>query len=368
MACLPAGLFCATLAITSCWSSPDAATNGEFDNAGNGSNARFAVQESESGLSPIELRCPACCENLIEATYQALTRSHSSFLCTGCFAEFSQEKGIWLGLPPARQTYFARFIKEYEHVRKEEGRGSDDPEFYQALPFRDLTCRNSWQWAIRGKTFCYVEQKILPTVSREAVPPLLILDLGAGNGWMSHRLARSGHRPIAVDLLTNSYDGLGAARHYRRELPELFPRFQAELDNLPFADEQFDCAIFNASFHYSENYERTLAEAIRCVRPGGTIVIADSPTYSMEIYGQQMQMEKREIFQKRFGFRPEGLASSEYLTPERLAALEVRHNLEWNVHRIWYGFRWACRPLIASWYKRREPSQFYLYSAQVKVR
>ena len=205
-------------------------------------------------------------------------------------------------------------------------------------------------------------------LSRNVAAPLLILDLAAGNGWMSYRLARAGHQPVAVDLLTNNYDGLGSAQHFRRELPDLFPRFQAELDNLPFADGQFDCAIFNASFHYSENYERTLAEAIRCLRPGGTIIIADTPTYSMEIYGQQMQAEKYESFQQRFGFRPEGLASSEYLTPERLAALEVRHNLEWSVHRIWYGFRWACRPLIARLRRRREPSQFYLYSAQVKVR
>ena len=40
---------------------------------------------------------------------------------------------------------------------------------------------------------------------------LRILDLGAGNGWMSYRLALQGHLPIAVDLLTNDRDGLGAA-------------------------------------------------------------------------------------------------------------------------------------------------------------
>jgi len=316
---------------------------------------------SHAGLeraASIELRCPVCRENLLEASYRSLAQSHATFRCAACRAQLRQKHGIWLALPPVRQAYYAQFMKEYEHIRKEEGRGSNDPEFYRALPFRDLTQGNSWQWAIRGRTFHHIERTILPELSRKVTPTLAILDLGAGNGWMSHRLARLGHRPIAVDLLTNSYDGLGAASNYLRDLPDLFPRFQAELDNLPFADEQFDCAIFNASFHYSENYDRTLAEAIRCVRPGGTVVIADSPTYSMELYGQQMQFERQEYFRKRFGFRSEGLASCEYLTPERLVGLEGRHDLEWNIHRIWYGFRWAFRPWLAKLRNRREPSQF----------
>jgi SAM-dependent methyltransferase len=318
--------------------------------------------------SSIELRCPECHEYLISASSHALVRSFSSFYCAGCSAVLKQDRGIWLALPSSRKAYFSQFVKEYEHIRKEEGRGSNEPEFYLALPFRDLTGRNSWQWAIRAKTFSYIEQEVLPKLSGDSDPPLAILDLGAGNGWMSHLLARSGHRPVAVDLLTNSYDGLGAASHYQRVLPALFPRFQAELDNLPFADGQFDCAIFNASFHYSENYDRTLGEAIRCLRPGGTILIADSPTYAAEASGQQMRKERQDYFLNRFGIRSDGLASCEYLTPARLLALEPRHELEWSTHRIWYGLRWAGRPWLAKLRKRREPSQFLLYSARVKTR
>jgi SAM-dependent methyltransferase len=318
--------------------------------------------------SPINLRCPECHGHLISLSYRSLAQGVCCCFCSACSATVEQELGIWRALPPSRLAHFSQFAKEYEHVRREEGRGSDESKFYLALPFRDLTGRNSWQWSIRAKTFRYMEQEILPKLSGDGDLPLAILDLGAGNGWMSHLLARAGHRPVAVDLLTNSYDGLGAASHYQRALPELFPRFQAELDNLPFADQQFDCAIFNASFHYSENYDRTLAEAIRCLRPGGTILIADSPTYTAEASGQQMQEERQDYFLKRFGFRSNGLASCEYLTPERLIALEARHNLEWSTHRIWHGVRWACRPWLARLKKRREPSQFLLYSARVKTR
>jgi SAM-dependent methyltransferase len=191
--------------------------------------------------------------------------------------------------------------------------------------------------------------------------------LGAGNGWLSYRLAASGFRPIAVDLQSNTFDGLGAAVHYRSVLPTLFPRFKAELDRLPFADSQFDCAIFNASFHYSENYDVTLAEAIRCLRPGGTIIIADSPCYKRDQSGQEMLEERRKGFQARFGFRSDALASCEYLTADRLLTLEARHQLEWTVHQPWYGVRWALRPIIARLSKKREPSQFRIYTARVKT-
>jgi SAM-dependent methyltransferase len=319
-------------------------------------------------VSSVELRCPSCHESLGHASYSSLAKGKESFFCGRCMAPLAAEDGIWLALPAVRERHFARFVKEYEHIRREEGRGSERADFYLALPHRDLTGRNSWQWGIRGKTFRYIEGKVLPELRRKKDLPLAILDLGAGNGWMSHRLARLGHRPIAVDLLSNSYDGLGAATHYQSVLPELFPRFQAELDNLPFAAEQFDCAIFNASFHYSESYDRTLGEVIRCLRRGGTVLIADSPSYSREAWGQQMREERKKEFEKRYGFRADGLESGEYLTPERLIALEASHDLEWKAHGIWYGIDWACRPWVAKWRKRREPSQFILYSAQVKTR
>jgi len=326
---------------------------------------------SEQAMAPrtlyVELRCPACSSDLTEMTYHALGQDHEPIGCPRCGAVLAQAQGIWLALPEKRRAYFERFIWDYETIRKAEGRGSENTLFYLSLPFHDRTGCNSWQWAIRARTYTYLERQILPAISANLGERLTVLDLGAGNGWLSYRLARRGHRPLAVDLQTNAFDGLSAAVHYQQVLPILFPRFQAELDRLPFADAQFDCAIFNASFHYSENYDHTLSEALRCVRPGGTIVIADSPCYSREEWGQQMVEERRKVFQERFGFASDSLSSCEYLTNEKLLALEARHDLQWTTHDVWYGIRWACRPLVARLKRRREPSQFRIYTAQVKV-
>ena len=321
--------------------------------------------------SSIVLRCPACGKDGSAHSYESLAANHEPIACLACSFTNQQEAGIWSALPPARHRYFARFVQDYEHVRKQEGRGAASPEFYLELPFHDLTGRNTWQWSIRARTFRHIARNILPTLSattlsKKGSAALKILDLGAGNGWMSFRLASAGHQPVAVDLLTNPFDGLGAAIHYKSAIPKFFPRFQAELDHLPFADNQFDCAIFDASFHYSENYKRTLAETIRCLSPGGTIIIADTPTYSHESSGQQMLEERQQTFEKNFGIKSDSLKSGEYLTPARLLALEAKLELHWRVHRVWYGVRWAIRPLRSRLKNRREPSQFRIYVAQVK--
>ena len=322
-------------------------------------------QFSTSHTPSVALRCPACRGSLTALTYSTLGGSHESITCRECFTILRQEQGIWRALPENRQEYFRRFIQDYEKVRRAEGRGSDDPRFYLSLPHQDRTGRNSWQWAIRTRTYTYIKRRILPTLQRSESKSLTVLDLGAGNAWLSYRLATLGHRPIAIDLQTNVFDGLRAAFHYQEKLPMLFPRFQAELDRLPFESTQFDCAIFNASFHYSEDYDRTLAEAIRCLHPGGTVVIADSPFYSRDEAGRRMLEERRQLFQKTFGLTANGLACREYLTRDILLALEARHGVQWTTHKLWYGLRWACRPLMAKCKRRREPSQFRIYTAQV---
>jgi ubiquinone/menaquinone biosynthesis C-methylase UbiE len=319
-----------------------------------------------SPATAMVLRCPVCHTHACVDSYQSLATERDDVACRACAFKITQDRGVWRALRLARQAYFAQFMREYERVRKAEGRGSTLSKFYLALPFQDITGNNRWQWSIRTKTYVYLVRNILPELQGKAGSSLKILDLGAGNCWLSHRLSQLGHRPVAVDLLTNEFDGLGAAVHYKSATATSFPRFHAELDELPFGDEQFDCAIFNASFHYSESYSETLAETIRCLVPGGTLVIADSPTYSNDTAGQRMVEERQTFFQKNFGFKSNGLASSEYLTKERLQELAARHHFAWKTHHVWYGLRWASRPMFSRLTKRREPSQFCVYTARVK--
>jgi len=304
----------------------------------------------------LRLECPVCRSGLGSPVA-------TQFVCNTCQFAISQAGGIYRALPPSREEHFRRFIADYEFVREKEGRGSDSAPYYLALPFEDVTGRNAWQWRIRARTFTFLNQTILAGVRAQHPQGASILDVGAGNCWLSNRLAVAGHHPVALDIICNPNDGLGAARHYAG--PDPFPCFQAEMDRLPFADRQFDAVIFNASFHYSTDYEITLQEALRCLKRPGYLVITDSPWYSRPEAGEQMVKEKHEAFRRTFGFASDSLRSREYLTPQILARLAKSLSITWKVGKPWYGVRWALRPLKALVLRRRETSKFYVFWARV---
>jgi SAM-dependent methyltransferase len=271
-------------------------------------------------------------------------------------------RGIVYALPPDRAAHYEHFIEDYERIRAAEGRGSQEDEFYLNLPFKDVSGANRHQWKIRARSFDYLMTQILKQNPRFGGGR--VLDLGAGNCWMSYRLALAHYRPFAVDLLTNDNDGLGAAEHFRNHLPTMFSRFQAELARLPFQDDQFDVAVFNASFHYAEDYVSALREALRCVKRGGLVLVSDTPWYSREESGREMVQERRASFLQRFGTSSDSIASLEYLTDERLRALEEELSIRWTIHSPQYGVKWAMRPLVARLRNRREPSRFRIYATR----
>ncbi|AXC13291.1 Methyltransferase type 11 [Acidisarcina polymorpha] len=296
------------------------------------------------------LRCPSC-----RAAVDGLS-------CDSCGFQMGVSDDIVQALPPDRVTHYAQFIHDYERIRAAEGRGSEDDEFYLGLPYKDASGMNSKQWRIRARSYDYLQKHLLKQIPRSDGG--LILDLGAGNGWMSYRLATAGYKPVAVDLLTNDRDGLGAAEHYRKLIPKLFPRFQAELACLPFQDAQFDAVIFNASFHYSEDYQATLGEALRCVRKSGLVIISDTPWYSSEDSGQRMVSERQAHFCRSYGTASDSIKSLEFLTEERLRRLEEYFSIQMTAYSPYYGLQWAARPLLAKLRNKREPSQFRIFAAR----
>lgn len=313
------------------------------------SSAAQCASAADDTCLDVRLQCPRCRAN------------PDGFSCARCGLILAVRDGIVRALPPARAAHYARFIQDYERIRAAEGRGSESDDYYLGLPYLDASGRNSGQWRIRARSFDCLMRHVL---GKFAVGHYRrVLDLGAGNCWMSFRMALAGYRPCAVDLLTNDSDGLGAGAHYAPYLPRLFPRFQAEMTHLPFQDDEFDTVIFNASFHYAEDAEAALGEALRCVRSGGLVIISDTPWYSGESSGQRMVAERQADFLRRFGTASDSLKALEYLTDERLALLAERFAIRWRILSPRYGLRWAMRPW-ARLLHRREPSRFRIYVAR----
>ena len=249
-----------------------------------------------------------------------------------------------------------RFLKEYRHIRRAEGRGSDSADYYQALPFRDLSGRSPAMWRMRAQTYSWFERKVLLPLERRKAGPLDVLDLGAGNCWLSNRLCLRGHRPVAVDIFPDNRDGLGAARHYEHR----FPTIEADFDYLPLPSRSFDLVVFNASLHYSTDYVRTLSEARLCLRPSGLVVVLDSPIYRQSEHGIRMVKEKHTRFLQEYGFRSDALPSLEFLDFGTIRFLRQALAIRWQIFKPWYGWRWHLRPLQAWLRKRRPPSRFWI--------
>ena len=256
-----------------------------------------------------------------------------------------------------------RFLDDYIRIRHAEGRGSQDAEYYLALPYRDVTSRLQDQWTIRGKSYRYLERRVLPPIEKEhGRRPLRVADLGAGNCWLSYRLALRGHRPIAIDILGDPLDGLAAGRHYQASTP--FPRVNAEFDDLPLASGSVDLAIYNASIHYSTDYRGTLSAIRRVLSPGGTFLIVDSPVYQRREHGEMMVRERHTQFEKTYGFASDTLRSIEYFDVQMLSELGQELGISWQIHRPWYGLQWALRPWKARWQGKRPPSNFWILAGR----
>lgn len=292
--------------------------------------------------------CPRCRTTLDRNTPERLT-------CPKDGLEYWKVDGIWRFLLPESEAHYARFLTDYESIRRSEGRGSASSDYYRALPFKDLSGRFRADWRIRARSYNLLV-KVLTRLQNPLERSLKILDLGAGNGWLSNRLAAHGDRVLAVDLSVDEQDGLGAWKHYEHS----FTPVQAEFNHLPVMDRLADAVIFNASFHYSENYVETLKEALRVLSAKGLIVLMDSPVYRRDISGKKMVEEREAQFKEKFGFASDQLQSENYLTYARLKDLAQELSLTWKILTPFYGFRWMFRPLVAALLRRREPAKFHL--------
>ena len=261
-------------------------------------------------------------------------------------------------------TLSAAFAETYAEHRAAEGRG------YSGQALRDLPYVESGplarQWAVRARSFAALRGHLVAPMARRLGRPLEIADLGAGNGWLSHRLARDGHSAIAIDIRDDAVDGLGAARALQALVPNRMRLLQAGFDAVPLPDASVDVALFNAALHYSLDLATTLAEARRLVRPGGLLAIVDSPFYASEQAGAAMVAEKQHAAATTFGPRAEALLAPpfiEFLTPERLAEASRPLGLAWQRRRVLYPLWYEARPLLAALRRQRAPSRFDIWWA-----
>jgi len=122
--------------------------------------------------------------------------------------------------------------------------------------------------------------KALAEVLLRLLPPLVIADLGAGEGTLSLLLAQRAERVIAVDSSEKMVEyGRETAKRHGVENVEYR---HGDLEELPLADEEADIALLHQSLHHALHPQKAVEEAWRILRPGGRIVILDLLQHSFE--------------------------------------------------------------------------------------
>jgi ubiquinone/menaquinone biosynthesis C-methylase UbiE len=114
----------------------------------------------------------------------------------------------------------------------------------------------------------------------QLMPPMVIADLGAGEGTFSQLLAQRAERVIAVDNSAKMVE-FGAKLARENGIANLEYRL-GDLESPPIEDATIDLAFFSQSLHHALHPDRAVSAAARTLKPGGRIVILDLKKHSFE--------------------------------------------------------------------------------------
>jgi len=119
------------------------------------------------------------------------------------------------------------------------------------------------------------------------MPPLVVADLGAGEGLLSELLARRAKKVIAVNN-SEKIVAFGAAKAKKSGIKNLEFRL-GDLEEPPVEAQSVDLVILSQALHHAKDPSRAIAAAHRILRPGGQIMILDLLQHhfekARELYG-----------------------------------------------------------------------------------
>jgi len=112
------------------------------------------------------------------------------------------------------------------------------------------------------------------------MPPMVIADLGAGEGTFSQLLAQRARQVIAID---NSPKMIEYASSIARQNGVANLEFRlGDLESPPIQDESVDLALFSQALHHALRPDRAVKAAMQILRPGGRIVVLDLLRHGFE--------------------------------------------------------------------------------------
>lgn len=214
------------------------------------------------------LGCPVC--------QGPLDQIEAGLYCPVDDLNFPLQDGIYRLLPPGEREAADAYAEEYRRQRENQGWLPLTAEVLAGLPEKAPAGWDSLYWPVRRQSY----QALLAWLDTAETPvsdPLRVAVMGAGFGWLAGRLAAPGRQVVALDLSADDAFGLGAARDGAGAFDEPPLLVQADMERPPLQPGRVDLIVFSASVHYAVNLQQCLQRSAALLRPGGALVINDTP-------------------------------------------------------------------------------------------
>lgn len=121
------------------------------------------------------------------------------------------------------------------------------------------------------------------------LPPLVVADLGSGEGLVAELLARNCHKVIAIDNSEKIIE-FAARRARNSGIGNLEFRL-GDIEAPPIEAGTVDAAILSQALHHAQSPSKAVTAAARILRPGGCLVALDLARHrfeqARELYGDQ---------------------------------------------------------------------------------
>jgi ubiquinone/menaquinone biosynthesis C-methylase UbiE len=134
----------------------------------------------------------------------------------------------------------------------------------------------SSQWDTLRQGFYGVEVRDAVLAAAEILPEHVVLDVGAGTGFLTEGAARKARHVIAMDF---SESMLGEAR---TKLGSKVEFKIGDAEHIPLPDASVNCVIGNMVLHHCPHPERAVEEMSRVLVPGGRLVLSDLQEHNYE--------------------------------------------------------------------------------------
>ncbi|HEX9511843.1 MAG TPA: class I SAM-dependent methyltransferase [Puia sp.] len=162
------------------------------------------------------------------------------------------------------------FEKKYITTRSLENRICTDEELLK-LPELPVDHPHYREWQIRKRSV----RRLVRYLS-SGKRPLEILDIGCGNGWLSHQLAEiPGTKVTGLDI--NFTELQQAARVFNDDPNLTF--IQGDIRSGVLDGQQFDCIVFADAIQYFPSIKKMLYFTLTFLKSGGEIHIIDTRLY-----------------------------------------------------------------------------------------